>query len=100
MSASVSTAGLRRGPAVLALTALLVVGIDAPARHAVTAAPAVVIEIGARGIRAIQQRLRSVPTDPHAWAALGSEYVQEARLSGGPTSYPKADRALRKSLAL
>jgi tetratricopeptide (TPR) repeat protein len=47
-----------------------------------------------------QQRLRAAPTDKDTWARLGSAYVQQARITGDPTYYPKAEGALRRSLAL
>ncbi|MGC9670774.1 hypothetical protein ACNTMW_30030 [Planosporangium sp. 12N6] len=46
-----------------------------------------------------QQRLRDVPGDWHAWAALSSAYLEKARVSADPTYYPKADGAARESLA-
>jgi tetratricopeptide (TPR) repeat protein len=53
-----------------------------------------------RGITGLQQRLHEVPKDYGAWAALGSAYVQEARMTGDPSFYPKAEKALRRSLDL
>jgi tetratricopeptide (TPR) repeat protein len=47
-----------------------------------------------------QKRLRTAGTDPVTWAQLGSAYVQQARITGDPTYYPKAEGALRRSLAL
>jgi len=47
-----------------------------------------------------QSRLRAVPGDYHTWAALGSAYLERARISADPTWYAKAEGALRKSLAL
>jgi tetratricopeptide (TPR) repeat protein len=54
----------------------------------------------AQGIASLQARLKQVPRDARAWAALGFAYVQQARISGDPSYYPKAERALRRSLAL
>ena len=54
----------------------------------------------AHGIEGLQRRLRAAPEDRRAWAALGAAYVQRARITGDPTLYPKAERALRRSLAL
>jgi len=51
-------------------------------------------------IEALQARLRAVPADAAAWAALGSSYVQQARITGDPTWYPKAEASLRRSLEL
>ena len=46
----------------------------------------------------LQEHLRRVPADGSAWAQLGTAYVQQARVSGDPTYYPKAEGALRRSL--
>lgn len=45
-----------------------------------------------------QERLRRVPGDWQAWAALGMAYLERARISSDPTYYPKADEAVRRSL--
>jgi tetratricopeptide (TPR) repeat protein len=47
-----------------------------------------------------QQRLRTVPADATAWADLGAAYVQQGRITVDATYYPKAEGALRRSLAL
>lgn len=47
-----------------------------------------------------QERLREVPGDHVTWAGLGSAYVQQARITADPTYYPRAEAALRRSLAL
>ncbi|MEO6713597.1 MAG: tetratricopeptide repeat protein [Mycobacteriales bacterium] len=51
-------------------------------------------------IAALQSRLRDVPKDWNALAALGSAYVEQARISGDPSYYPKAQQSLESSLAL
>jgi tetratricopeptide (TPR) repeat protein len=48
----------------------------------------------------LQDRLRRVPKDADAWAALGLAYVEQARVSVDPTYYGKADGALKRSLAI
>ncbi|MFJ9516967.1 hypothetical protein ACIRPK_01645 [Kitasatospora sp. NPDC101801] len=53
-----------------------------------------------RVISATQQRLRQLPGDSSAWARLGGTYVEQARLTSDPSYYPKAEEALRRSLAL
>ncbi|WP_218826614.1 tetratricopeptide repeat protein [Actinomadura meyerae] len=50
------------------------------------------------GIAGLQARLREQPRDASGWAALGAAYVEQARVTGDPTYYPKADDALRRSL--
>src|SRR5262245_37629329 len=54
----------------------------------------------AGSIARAQEHLRAVPGDYAAWAALGSAYVERARVTADPTYYPKAEGALRRSLKL
>jgi tetratricopeptide (TPR) repeat protein len=49
-------------------------------------------------IEAAQVRLRSLPKDDRTWAELGSAYIQQARVTGDPSYYPKAQGALERSL--
>jgi tetratricopeptide (TPR) repeat protein len=49
-------------------------------------------------IATYQERLRRVPGDWTAWAALGEAYLEQSRVSADPAYYPKAEGALRKSL--
>ncbi len=49
-------------------------------------------------ITALQSRLRRLPSDSESWAALGSAYVQQARVSGDPSYYQQAEGAFRRSL--
>lgn len=49
-------------------------------------------------VAALQDRLRAQPTDARSWATLGIAYVEQARLTGDATYYPKAAGALRRSL--
>ncbi|MEE4545979.1 tetratricopeptide repeat protein [Streptomyces sp. V4-01] len=48
----------------------------------------------------LQATLRQQPSDAASWAQLGSAYVEQARLNVDPALYPKAERALRRSLSL
>ena len=70
-------------------------GDDAPKtarRGTVAAAPA-------RGsVAELQLRLERVPGDWVAWAALGSTYVEQARRTGDPSTYPRAEAAFAESL--
>ncbi|MGW2402815.1 tetratricopeptide repeat protein [Kitasatospora sp. NPDC001664] len=63
------------------------------------AAPSPTDPLG-RAIAADQQRLRALPEDAGTWARLGSEYVEQARLTADSAYYPRADEALRRSLSL
>ncbi|WP_062439198.1 tetratricopeptide repeat protein [Herbidospora daliensis] len=46
----------------------------------------------------LQERLRRLPGDYAGWAALGSVYVDRARLTGDPSWYGKAEQAVATSL--
>ena len=70
--------------------------VAAPA--AATAPPAT--DRLAASIEAAQQRLDEEPRDHVTWAALGSAYVEQARLTADPSYYDKADEALTRSLEL
>ena len=48
----------------------------------------------------LQDRVRIQPKDASGWAALGSAYVEAARVSADPGYYPKAEGALQQSLLL
>ncbi|HJV04275.1 MAG TPA: tetratricopeptide repeat protein [Actinomycetota bacterium] len=48
----------------------------------------------------LQDHLRGSPGDPRALALLGLAYLQRGRLTADPGWYPKAERALGRSLAL
>ncbi|WP_326842948.1 hypothetical protein OHB33_23955 [Streptomyces sp. NBC_01558] len=55
----------------------------------------------ARGsLGALQARVRKTPKDADAWAALGMSYVQQARTTADPATYERAEKALRRSLAV
>ena len=54
----------------------------------------------ALGIARAQKQLRRLPGDYATWAALGSAYIEQARVTADPTYYPKAEGALRRSLEL
>ncbi|MET9039422.1 tetratricopeptide repeat protein [Streptomyces mirabilis] len=51
-------------------------------------------------LAALQSRVRHVPEDAGAWAALGTSYVQQARTTADPATYGRAEQALRRSLAV
>ncbi|HZF90553.1 tetratricopeptide repeat protein [Streptomyces sp.] len=52
------------------------------------------------GVTALQAHLRAQPRDFTGWATLALAYVEQARTTGDPSRYPKAERALDRSLAL
>ncbi|MEV5015010.1 tetratricopeptide repeat protein [Streptomyces sp. NPDC053780] len=52
------------------------------------------------GIPALEARLRAQPRDFEGWAALGLAHVELARTDGDPSRYPRAERALKRSLEL
>lgn len=51
-------------------------------------------------IAAAQAALQLKPNDADAWAALGSDYVEQARVTADPTYYPKSETALHRSMTL
>jgi tetratricopeptide (TPR) repeat protein len=51
-------------------------------------------------IDGLERRLGAVPLDWRALAQLGMAYVQQARITGNPSYYPKAEGVLRRSLAV
>jgi len=53
-----------------------------------------------REIAALQASLGRAPNDYQAWASLGLDYVQQAKITVDPSYYPKATQALDRSLAL
>jgi tetratricopeptide (TPR) repeat protein len=58
-----------------------------------------VVDVAAhRTVSALQDKLRRTPSDAGAWAALGSAYVEQARITGDASYYQKARGALDSSL--
>src|SRR5262249_33154983 len=47
-----------------------------------------------------QQRLRDLPGDWRTWAAPGSAYLEQGRITADPTYYLKAEGAARRSLEI
>ncbi|WP_158647669.1 tetratricopeptide repeat protein [Actinoplanes sp. ATCC 53533] len=47
-----------------------------------------------------ERRLERLPNDWKTWAELGLAYVQRARTTGDPADYPRAGKALDRSLAI
>jgi tetratricopeptide (TPR) repeat protein len=67
------------------------------ASGAATAAPADPLTTA---IAAAQERLTAVPGDWRTWAELGAAYVEQARVTGDPSFYGKAQGALDRSTGL
>jgi tetratricopeptide (TPR) repeat protein len=72
-------------------------GSSAGERAAATASAAAAGSVAA-AIAQTQAHLKEYPNDAGGWATLGSAYVQQARIGGDPTYYPKAEGALKESL--
>lgn len=51
-------------------------------------------------VASLQTRLQRLPGDDASWAALALAYVEQARLTGDPSYYPKAEAAVAESLQL
>lgn len=54
----------------------------------------------ARSIDAARARLDRLPGDWITWANLGLAYVQQARVTGDPSNYGRAEEALNRSLSV
>jgi tetratricopeptide (TPR) repeat protein len=102
-------AALKVGGAAILAASLFLVGAVRPVtsarREAIPAVEVAGLSARAAGptagtIVALQARLRDVPSDWRTAAALGLAYVQDARITADPSSYPRAEQALRRSLAL
>lgn len=93
---TIAVLAITAGVTLLATTAAALSRSDDPAPPAPGAA--VVRSDVQRGISAAQERLRRVPEDSATWASLGSAYVEQARVTGDPTYYGKAQGALETSL--
>ncbi len=61
--------------------------------------PAVVDPL-AKDIAKQQEELRRVPGNYQAWAVLGLDYVQQAKITVNPAYYPKAMGVLKRSLKI
>ncbi|MFD9701584.1 tetratricopeptide repeat protein [Lentzea sp. NPDC059081] len=92
----IAVLAITAGAALLATTATALSRGDDPAPPASGAA--VARSDVQRTISAAQERLRRVPEDATTWASLGSAYVEQARITGDPTYYGKAQGALETSL--
>ncbi|SDK83495.1 Flp pilus assembly protein TadD, contains TPR repeats [Lentzea albidocapillata subsp. violacea] len=92
----IATLAITAGVALLATTATALSRGDDPPPAGQGAA--VVRSDVQRTITAAQDRLRRVPGDAGTWALLGSAYVEQARITGDPAYYGKAQGALETSL--
>ncbi len=86
--------------AVLLLVSVIAAGLDDSSRDTPVGTPQPVPDRLAATIAQAQERLRRVPGDAGTWAALGSAYVEQARVSGYPAYYAQAQGALDRSTQL
>ncbi|ONI80304.1 hypothetical protein ALI22I_43910 [Saccharothrix sp. ALI-22-I] len=86
--------------AVVGGIALLVTAVSSFPTSEAPAQPAgAVVEVAShRTVSALQDKLRRTPSDAGAWAALGTAYVEQARITGDPSYYEKAQGALDTSM--
>ncbi len=95
---------MKRRLLAVAVTALALVGLGGafgtPPERWAGEPPAAAADPLARSIEQAQRRLREVPGDWRTWAELGSAYVEQARITGDPGYYPRAEGALHESLRL
>ncbi|MFD7627814.1 tetratricopeptide repeat protein [Streptomyces sp. NPDC059851] len=62
-------------------------------------APAATVDLSAL-IADREKWIGAHPRDEASWAVLGSAYLEQARRTADPTWYPKAEKALKRSLEL
>jgi tetratricopeptide (TPR) repeat protein len=76
-------------------------GSEPPGAPVVARGPALEVPLGPdleAGIESLQDRLESTPGDAPAWASLALAYVEQARTSGDPSGYARAEAAVERSL--
>ncbi len=105
MASSAPSRTGRRTLVLAVLAGLLLAGIVFAGLHDIrrdtpTGTPRPVTDRLAATIQQAQDRLRRLPGDAGTWAALGSAYVEQARVSGNPAYYGQAQGALERSTAL
>ncbi|GLY92853.1 hypothetical protein [Actinoplanes sp. NBRC 103695] len=71
-----------------------------PVVRSAGAAAATPVDRQAQAIARAQDRLRELPRDHQTWAALGVAYVERARVTADPSLYPRAEGALKRSMAV
>ncbi|MFI7342845.1 tetratricopeptide repeat protein [Streptomyces sp. NPDC050085] len=75
-------------------------GDPPPAAPHPAARPAAAPGDPAAAVARRQEWLRGHPDDHASWAALGADYVEQARRTADPSYYPKSQAALERSLKL
>jgi tetratricopeptide (TPR) repeat protein len=87
------------GVGLLAVSVAALVPPATPSPAAVASGPTGGPSTLDRRIHAAQAKLDGQERDPRTWAELGMAYVEKARTTANPAYYPKAEGALRTSLA-
>ncbi|WP_336208298.1 tetratricopeptide repeat protein [Nonomuraea sp. LPB2021202275-12-8] len=67
---------------------------------AVSAPVAIQQTAAGRPAETLQERLKRLPADHRGWAELGAQYVDQARVTGDPSYYVKAEGALATAARL
>lgn len=99
----VGVAAVAVGAVLAVVTGLAVVGgsTEPTAAAVSTTAPAgSPSDSLSRSIAAAQAALQRKPDDAVAWATLGAQYVEQARVTADPSYYPKSQEALERSLSI
>jgi tetratricopeptide (TPR) repeat protein len=84
--------------ALLAIGAVVLRPRGGPPPSAAATVPSPRVDEVSRAIDAARVRLERVPGDWMTWAELGVAYVQQARVTGDPSHYARAEQALNRSL--
>lgn len=98
-SSLIAALALVLGGVLLVVTGIAVTrGPDQPAPAAMQASGTVAADPLSRAIAQAQEQLRRNPDDARTWAELGSAYVEQARITGDPAYYDRAQGALDRSM--
>jgi cytochrome c-type biogenesis protein CcmH/NrfG len=98
-SSLIAALALVLGGVLLVVTVIAVTrGPDEPAPAAIQASGTVAADPLSRAIAQAQEQLRRNPDDARTWAELGSAYVEQARITGDPSYYERAQGALDRSM--
>ena len=100
MRRAVGISSLVVGLAVAIFAVGALAGVEGDAGNAERAGAPAPVVVRPGDVAALQERLRQVPGDDAAWASLGMAYVEQAKATADPELYPRAEGALKRSLAL
>lgn len=86
--------------ALAATGAFVIVAALAFTTVAISASPQEIPAVTQPQRETLQARLKRLPADHRAWAQLATDYIEQARITGDPAYYPKAEQALQTATRL